>query len=210
MLRKAHRNAEALKKELVSLRPMTSLVEKELAIVTGAIKRETVNWVPMWVDWDNAVRAGASLATAVRAITDAGELLWYVRHDTKKHGYHSSADDPFHAVEQAEDAWNHRRRVRRDWARVEVVRKDLLWGRRKFRVLVQDAYDSALCSLGIQWFLKRMRLSHVDGISGRTAAILMKIEPQLGFVIHQALERETAAVLFPDDPTPGRVDIIPS
>ena len=195
----ARQDAHPLKLRLVGLRPMTSLVEKELALATGAIKRETVNWVPMWVDWDHSHRSEAASATAFRAITDIGELLWYVRHDTKKHGFHAIASTPLEAIDAATQAWEHRRRVRRDWARIDAMRKDLLWGRRKLRVTVQDAYDSALCTLGIQWFLRRMRLAHVDGVSGRTAAMLMKIEPQLGFVIHQALERETATTPVSQD-----------
>ena len=181
-----------IKCKLVRERQMTSLLEQELALVTDALKRETVNWVPMWVDLANYVRSDLHSATATRAITDAGELLWYVCHDTKKHGYHAEQHDPFDAIEAAQKAWDHRRAVRAEWARVEQARRDLLLGRRKFRVTVQDAYDSALCALGTKWFMKRIGIAKSTTVSGRTAALLMKIEPQMGFVIHQAMTRETA------------------
>lgn len=194
-----------LKQALVALRDETSLIERELALATGAIKRETVNWVPMWVDWENAMRSDRVGATAMRAISDAGELMWYVRHDRKKHGFHSQRGTPAEAIAEAEDAWERRRQVRGQWADIEKVRKELLLGRRRMFVRVQDAHDSPLCSIGIAWFLKRMGLSRVEGVSGRTAALLMKIEPQMGFVIHQAVLREAAADSMPDPvATPAR------
>ena len=184
---------EALKIALVGLRPMSSLIEKELALATGAIKRETVNWVPMWVDWGNAVRSDETSATAVRAISDRFEPLWYVRHDTKRHGFHSTRTLPLEAIDEARRAWDHRRVVRSEWDEVLRVRRELLLGRRKLRVTQQDAFDSALCTIGIQWFLRRTGIGLVPSISGRSAALLMRIEPQLGFVIHQALQREARA-----------------
>lgn len=175
---------------LVNTRQMTSLIERELALAVDEIKRETINWVPMWVDWGHAVRSDCDTATAVRAITDRAELLWYVRHDRKNHGYHSLQTCPFEAIEEAMGAWHQRATVRASWDEVQRLSRDLIIGRKKLRVTRQDAEDSALCTLGIDWFSRRFGLSAKRALSGRTAALLMKVEPQLGFVIHQAALRE--------------------
>ncbi|MEP1768355.1 MAG: hypothetical protein ABJJ53_17165 [Sulfitobacter sp.] len=179
-----------LKETLVSTRSMTSLIEKEMSLATGGIKRETVNWVPMWVDWNNSVRSETSSATAMRAITDKGELLWYVRHDVKKHGYHSTELFPFDAIREANAAWDQRQMVKRKWSEVVTAQKELLRGSSKYRVTMQDAEDSALCTLGIAWFRMRWGIGRKASISGRMAAILMAIEPQVGFVIYQAQKRQ--------------------
>lgn len=174
---------------LINTRQMTSLIDREIALAANEVKRETVNWVPMWVDWNHAVRSDCNSATALRAITDHGELLWYVRHDSKKHGYHSLADCPFTAFDEAMQAWRMRKLVRGQWPQVRNLSRDLITGRKTLVVTVQDADQSALCSLGIKWFCDRLHISRKTALSGRTAALLMKIEPQLGFVIYEAAQR---------------------
>lgn len=178
-----------LRAVLLNTRQMTSLIERELALATDEVKRETANWVPMWVDWGHTVRSDCNTATAVRAISDRAELLWYVRHDTKTHGYHSICQHPFDALEEAMDAWGKRKFVRASWPAVRALARDLLTGRQKLTVTLQDVENSALCTLGVEWFRDRLFISHKAKISGRTAAILMKVEPQLGFVIYEAAVR---------------------
>ena len=179
-----------LQNTLINQRPMTSLIERDLALATDDVKRETINWVPMWVDWGHTVRSDCNTATAMRAITNRGEFLWYVRHDTKKHGYHALPDDPFDAISEAMEAWRKRRLVRNQWADVRRLARDLLLGRQRLTVTLEDAEQSALCTLGINWFRERMKIKHKTSLSGRTAAALMKVEPQLGFVIYEAAQRE--------------------
>lgn len=188
-----------LQNTLINTRQMTSLIERDLALATNDVKRETVNWVPMWVDWGHTVRSDCSTATAMRAITNRGELLWYVRHDTKKHGYHALQDDPFDAINEAMEAWRKRRFVRYQWVDVRRLARDLLLGRQKLTVTLEDAEHSALCTLGIKWFRHRLHLTHKTTLSGRTAAALMKIEPQLGFVIYEAAVREGIWSTKPSD-----------
>lgn len=179
-----------LQNTLINTRQMTSLIERDLALATTDVKRETVNWVPMWVDWNHTVRSDCNTATAMRAISDRGELLWYVRHDTKKHGYHALHHDPFDAIAEAMEAWRKRRLVRKQWADVRRLSQDLLMGRKKLTVTLEDAEESALCTLGIKWFRETLHISHKTTLSGRTAAALMKVEPQMGFVIYEAAQRE--------------------
>lgn len=183
---------QQLQSMLVNTRQMVSLIDREIAMATSDIKRETVNWVPMWVDWGHTVRSDCDTATAVRAISDRGEFLWYVRHDTKKHGYHSQCDGPFEAIDEAMQAWHKRKAVRSMWPQVSALSRDLVLGRQNFRITMEDAEQSALCTLGVKWFRDRMHLSKKQSLSGRSAAMLMKIEPQVGFVIYEAALREGA------------------
>jgi len=178
-----------LQNALINTRQMTSLIDREMALAANEVKRETVNWVPMWVDWSHAVRSDCNTATAMRAITDKGELLWYVRHDSKKHGYHSLADDPFSAFAEAMDAWQKRKLVRSQWPDVRKLARDLVSGRKTLTVTIDDAERSALCTLGIKWFRDKLHIGHKTTLSGRTAAVLMKVEPQMGFVIYEAAQR---------------------
>ena len=204
-LKKSH---IALQEELVNTRQMTSLLDRELALGLKEVKRETANWVPMWVDWGHAVRSDCDTATAIRAITDKGELLWFVRHDTKKHGYHSLEDDPFSAFVEAMNAWEKRALVRAHWAQVKALSRDLVMGRETFRVTLKDAEQSALCALGIKWFRERMHIAHKPDVSGRLAGLLMKVEPQMGFILYEAgvrnnvwENRKDAAAGFGSKPT---------
>ena len=175
---------------LINTRQMTSLIDRQIALASQEVKRETANWVPMWVDWGHTVRSDCGTATAIRAISDRGELLWYIRNDSKKHGYHSLHQDPFDAIHEAHGAWHQRKVVRASWSDVNSLARDLVLGRQKLTITLDDAENSALCTLGIKWFRNRFRLGSKTTISGRTAAILMKIEPQLGYVIFEAAQRE--------------------
>ncbi|GAB4347187.1 MAG: hypothetical protein Kow0026_00220 [Oricola sp.] len=106
---------------------------------------------------------------------------------------HSLEKDPDGAIKEALAAWRARRAVRSQWHVVEKVTSDLLVGRRRFDVTLEDAHNSPLCTVGIEAFLKRVGMAGRTRISGRAAAILMKlVEPQMGFVIHQAFLRVEA------------------
>lgn len=183
---------QQLQNTLINTRQMVSLIDREIALTSTDIKRETVNWVPMWVDWGHTVRSDCDTATAVRSISDRGELLWYVRHDSKKHGYHSLCVDPFDAIEDAMQAWDKRKTVRSIWPEVCALARDLMVGRQRFEITMEDAEQSALCTLGIKWFRDRLHISRKQSLSGRSAAFLMKVEPQVGFVIYEAAQRTGA------------------
>jgi hypothetical protein len=44
--------------------------------------------------------------------------------------------------------------------------------------------------MGIEGFLAALKLGRIQSVSGRIAALMMQIEPQVGFVIYQAMQRE--------------------
>ncbi|MFN6977785.1 MAG: hypothetical protein ACK4OP_06660, partial [Gemmobacter sp.] len=179
-----------LRLALAMQRPMTSLLDRAILSVTAEFAFDTENWVRMWVDPGHAVASDCGQCTATRGITTEGRLLWLVRHRDKAHGYHSAASCPFDAIAEAEWAWAERRRVRRNWAFVESLRRDLVAGRRRMTVEIDDAHRSALCATGIEAFMRRIGLGRVQRVSGRVAALMMLIEPQVGFVLAAAWERQ--------------------
>lgn len=175
------------------MRPMTSLIERELLTATGDIVELRENWIRMWVDKGHAVSFDGGRITAFRGICDRGRPMWLVRRSDKRHGYHSLHADPVDAVEEAQAAWDARRDGRRRWDEVERFAADLLRGRERLVVTIEDAYESALCGPGIEAFLRRIGLGRVRRVSGRVAALMMKLEPQVGFVILAAMDRAAAA-----------------
>lgn len=174
---------------LAMTRPMTSLIERDLLGVTAQMQHDHSDWVRMWIDPDNVVHGDCGTITAWRGITWDGELLWLVRHESKMKGYHSRQTCPFSAIEEAQRAWQERRRVRERWPEVKTLARDLFFGRQRLDMRIEDAHASALCTVGVESFLSRIGLGGWQRCSGRTAAILMLIEPQVGFVIFAAHER---------------------
>ncbi len=178
-----------LKSQLVGERQMMSLMEKEIAVVVGDVIQDNENWVRMWVDTGHIVSADDGKVKAFRGIDFDGTLMWLVRSPHKKHGYHSRLMDPFDAIAEAQAAWADRRRVRARWSQVKQIGWDLILGRKSFDVTRDDAHRSALCGAGIDAFMSRLGMAKKDKLSGRTAALLMLIDGQLGFAIYAAYER---------------------
>ncbi len=192
LFKRLSHSQEKLIHRLAMMRPMTSLMERDILPVTGDIVEVRENWVRMWVDTGHVVSFDGGRITAFRGICDRGQPMWLVRHKNKKHGYHSLHSDPIDAVEEAQAAWDARRGGRARWNEVERCAADLLRGRRRLTVTMDDAHASALCAPGIEAFLRRIGLGRVRRVSGRIAALMMKLEPQVGFVILAAMDRAAA------------------
>lgn len=186
---------------LARQRPMTSLLDKEIIAEGPDLVFDKANWVPLYFDRGHAVPSDCGRMTAFRAVTLNGQFLWMVFAQDKQHGYHAACDDPVEALEQARHSWAHRRAVRQDWDLVERTARDLILGRQRFDVRIEDAQASPLCLLGIDGFRRAVGLGRVTRMPGRVAALLMKIEPQMGFVIHAALQRQARSV--PDNAGDG-------
>ncbi|MBD3664083.1 hypothetical protein H9Q16_09135 [Sulfitobacter sp. TSTF-M16] len=179
-----------VRQRLAMVRQMTSLMEREMLTLSDDLVYERENWINAYIDYGNSASFDGNRTTAYRGVALAdGTLFWLVRHKDKKYGYHSTEDDPLAAVEEAELAWQRRKEIRGQWDQVEALARDLLLGRRTFRVGIEDAYASPLCTMGVEAFLKRLRLQNIREVSGRFAAILMTFDAQVGFVIHQAFLR---------------------
>lgn len=192
MFSKSWRIHAPLKTRLAKERQMMSLVEKEMVTANGDLVFDDENWVKMWVDTGHGVVSDDGSCVAYRGISLIGKLMWLVRHPKRRKGYHSSQTAPHDAILEAQQAWAERARVRAQWPFVKEIARDLMTGKRKFDVTREDAHRSALCGAGIEAFMERMWMPHQQVISGRLAASLMVIEPQLGFVIFAAYERTRA------------------
>lgn len=159
------------------------------------------NWVRMWVDLRPAGKSDCGKIIALRGVSWDGQALWLIRHADKRFGYHATAPTPQAAIAEATAAWAERRRVRRHWPTVRRIARDLALGRRRMEVRLEDAHASALCTVGIEAFLRRIGLGRYDRVSGRMAAMMMLLEPQVGFVILAAHERVNGRL--PDEPPPS-------
>jgi len=183
---------DVLWSRLARERQMMSLMEKEIVPLVEPFTRKRENWVPMWVDLGNRVICESGEAFASRAITDRGELLWFVRQAGQKLGYHSTEADPVAAMAEAREARRQRRAVRGRWKEVTQLRSDILRGKESFEVRIDDAYASPLCTLGIEGFMRRIGLGRVKRVPCRVAAAMMYIDEQVGFVLWQAWQRHNA------------------
>ncbi len=162
------------------------------------------NWVRMWVDLRPAAQSDCGKIVALRGVSWEGQRLWLIRHTDKRFGFHAIAPTPQDAITQAIAAWEERRRVRRHWPTVRRIARDLALGRRRMEVRLEDAHASALCTVGIEGFMQRTGLGRYKRVSGRTAALMMLLEPQVGFVILAAHERLNGRL--PDNPSPPNRD----
>ncbi len=183
-------NDARLRATLAKERQMMSLIEREIIGGSDQIVRHSENWVHMWVDTGHRVMSDCGTMVAERGITRGGRLLWLITREGKRHAFHATAQDPFAAFEQANAAQARRREVRGQWATVKRLRRDLLTGRRHMDVTLEDAAASPLCSVGIEAFMSRIGMGRVQRVSGRVAALMMLIEPQVGFVIFEAAARQ--------------------
>lgn len=182
---------KSLRLKLAIQRQDISPRDIKTAAACDQIVREREDWVDALVDYAHVISFDKSETRAIRAVDlHDGALFWLVRRTGKAKGFHSNCSEPLAAVQQAEAAWQARTLLRRNWGAVQEMARDLLLGRRRFNVRLDDAHASPLCSMGIAAFRRRMRMSLVTEIPGWLAAVLMWIEPQVGFVIYQAHLRD--------------------
>jgi len=184
---------ECLLRKLVAERQLTSHLEVQLAANLSDFVRNNENRIRVWIDPDNVRNSDCGRFQAFRSITMEGELLWFVKTFSKKFGYHSQHSDPFAAMIDAQLAWAERSHIKKThWQEIETLAQELRLGTTSFDITISDAEKSPLCSMGIRAFIRRFRLERFEKISGRIAAFLMLIEPQVGFVIWEAARRSAA------------------
>ncbi|MEP5152688.1 hypothetical protein [Planktotalea sp.] len=187
-----HFKHQVAKHLLAQQRQMTSLIDKEIISSGGTFEFDKTDWVPLYYDTGYAVRSECGAAMAYRAVTMDAQLLWLVFTPSKRRGYHATAHDPVQAIADAKAAWARRSMVRQNWQMVEQTARDLRRFQQRFDVRIEDAQTSPLCSLGIEGFLRSIGMGRVERISGWLAGWLMKVEPQMGFVIFEAMQRHGA------------------
>lgn len=174
---------------LAKQRQMTSLIDMEIIAGSADMVFDKSDWVPLYMDRGYCVTSDCGKMRAYRSVTLQGQLLWMVFTAGKLKGYHALGNDPVDAMAQAWASWSKRRAVRQNWEQIDQTASDLIWGRQSFDIRVEDLDACPLCTLGIEGFRNKIGMGRVTRISGRLAALLMKIEPQMGFVISAAMER---------------------
>lgn len=175
---------------LAQERQMVSLIDRDIIALGGDFIPERSDWISLLYDTEHKVVSDDGSQYAYRAITTRGELLWFVFTTGKSRGYHSEADCPFDAFDEARAALDQRRRIKARWSDVTSVATALRRRKMRFDVMIEDAHSSPLCPMGTRHFLRSVGLSGITRLSGFKLAWLMLLEPQLGFVIHQAALRE--------------------
>lgn len=197
-LRRAQR-VDQLKQLVVMDRQMTSLMDRAFLSVGPHLVRDQSNWVGCWMDTGYRVGADTGDIEAVRAVTDAGQLIWMVRHPDKTFGYHADANDPFAAMAQARCAWARRREIKSRWAEVKALRREVIAGRRKLVVHIDDARDAGLCDLGIRGFLRALGQGARVQMPGRVLAVLSYFEKQAAYALWAAHVRTSDASFAQND-----------
>ena len=148
-------------------------------------------WVRMFVDMSYCVFSESGMMFARRGVTDDGQMIWLVKHIQRPLAFHAVAHDPAQAFACAREAWAACDALRERRAEIRALCRDLLMGRARFDVTVEDAAAAPLSSVEVRFFLRRMGLSRRRRISGRLAALTALIEPQVGIVVWTAFRRQT-------------------
>jgi len=177
-------------KSLAADRRMTSLIDKEIIADGGEFSSLRSDWVTLFYDNLHCITSDDASQKAYRAITTRGEKLWLVFSKGKTRGYHAESECPFDAFQEARDALSRRRQIKANWDDVAAFSRDLRLRKRALTVRIEDAAASPLCGMGTRYFLRAIGVPNLKRISGFKLAWLMLLEPQLGFVIHQAALRE--------------------
>lgn len=184
-----HSKHQVAKLLLAKQRPMTSLIDKGIISSGEEFVFDKTDWVPLYYDKGYAVRSECGEVIAYRAATLDGVLLWLVFTPSKRRGYHALTRDPVQAIADAKAVWTRRAVVRNRWDEVQQSARDLRLMRSRFDIRMEDAEASPLCSLGIQGFMRAIGMGRVRSMPGWLAGWLMKLEPQMGFVIFEAMQR---------------------
>ena len=171
-------------------RPMTSLLDKEILLATDMIQPGADRWVGALVDCGNFVPAEDGRIVAWRAIDRRGQLFWLVVSRFEAMRYHATTASAHAALAEGCAAFARRRRAKRHWPEIEALTHDLLHFRRRLTVTRDDARDGGLSLLAITSFCDRLGLGGRVGIPGWLAAMLMRLEPDIGFALLAAARRQ--------------------
>ncbi|TNF22825.1 MAG: hypothetical protein EP318_02640 [Rhodobacteraceae bacterium] len=183
------RKAAERKARLAVERKLLSEDFPGLRPLNGDIVRHSESWVRMWVDNSWAVRSRCGRMYARRGMTDDGQLIWLVRHVDRKLAYHTVGHTPDMAFRRAQEGWQRCDAMKAHRREARGLIRDLLLGRARFDVSVVDAAEAPLSPVEVRGFLARMKIDRKYRISGRMAALMALIEPQMGLIIWIAHQR---------------------
>ena len=179
----------ALFHKLAGERRMLSKGERDALVENAAFTYVDRTWVMLWYDPGHAIRSNCGGMTAYRAITTTGDLLWFVAPEGDAPVYHAQCADPFEAIEHATVALGAQADLNRRWTHIERLARDLRSRALQFDVTLEDARLAPICPTGFKAVMASVGLFGARSISGRMAAMLMKVEPGVGYIIHAAWMR---------------------
>jgi hypothetical protein len=182
----APQRPDCLFHKLANTRPTLSNAEADALVKANPFTYVDRTWVTLWYDPAHMVTSDCGRMTAYRAITATGDLLWYVAPDGDAPVYHAQCADPFEAMEHAAASVGIRSDVARRWAHIERLAGELRNGTLEFDVTFEDARHSPVCPTGFRTVMASLGLFGARTMSGRVAAMLMRVEPSVGFIIHTA------------------------
>ena len=151
--------------------------------------RNTDDWVKVWIDPVQTIRDDVAKATAQRAITDEGHVIWMVFRDNRKRAFHANVKTPEEAFQIAKTAVERRRLVAKNWNELKELRRDILMFRSRMRPTLKDAEQAGLCDLGVQGFLNRLGLGHRQDCSGYLLAVASLFDRQIAYPLWIARAR---------------------
>lgn len=201
MVFKSKARYRRLMDRLAAERPNQSAIERLCSDYEADIVFDRADWVSALVDTGNVVEFSTKKMTATRAMTLQGKLIWLIRSAQYRRAYHSSETDAASAVEDALRAWKRRSDMRRYRDDVRAIVSDLRWGRKRFRIHVDDAYASPLCNEGVDGFLRSIGVGRFTDFPGWFIAWCFALDRQVGFVIWEAYKRTQAEPCVPTDNT---------
>ncbi len=190
-----------LMEKLVAERTQQSAIERFCSNYDADIVFDRADWVSALVDTRNVIRFPTQKVTATRAITLQGKLIWLIRSVHYARAYHSSEPDATSATKDAVRAWTRRSDMRRYRDDVRAIVSDLRWGRKRFRIHVDDAYASPLCNEGVDGFLRSIGVGRFTDFPGWFIAWCFALDRQVGFVIWEAYKRTQAEGCMQTDST---------
>lgn len=158
----------------------------------GDIVWHRQSWVGMWVDRSFHVLSPCATMTAHRGITTDGQIIWLVDHPMRPRDFHAVGHDPMMAFRRASEAWARCDELRQRRDEIKALTRDVLLGRVRLDITIEDAAASPLSAVEVRSFMASFGMAGARRISGRLAAVLAMVEPQVGFVIWTAHERRQA------------------
>lgn len=185
----APQTRNTLFKALASQRPMSPEATEnapKLSKASDGFVFVDRTWVTLWYDTGNVVHSQCGGMTAYRAITTTGDLLWYVAPEGKGPVYHAQCADPFQAIEHATVALGAQNDLKSRWVFIECLARELRQGTLAFHITAQDVHNSPVAPLALRALMAGATKMGTARISGRSAAILMRVAPNVGFVLHTA------------------------
>ena len=184
---------ESLFETLTAQRTLGHCASKQGDTSTDAFIFVDRTWVTLWYDPRHAIPSTCGSMTAYRAITTTGDLLWYVASENAGPVYHAQCATPAEAILHAKIALGIQGGTNGRMTQIHRLAQELRNGTIAFDVIDDDARGTSRRPIGFRALLALGALFGQRGISGRTAALLMMLDSDMGSIIQSAARRTHTA-----------------